>query len=302
MIYLIQPLFYKSDLKKMIQEYLKRSYPNHYLTTSQHVNFPIPNHINLFFVIYDSRLEDWDGIQQSKAIRSRPNGYLDHIILVSNQLNYAAFFRTHLRFLGIISSEELDKNEIMQYIDEYLSALQKSIRGSDVNASLHYAARLIEAEDLPSLARRLTVIAYEDIGLANPVAQIHTVTALEAAQKIGFPEARILIANVVVDLALSPKSNSAYQAMDAALADLRKNGHLPIPNHLRDGHYAGSKELGNAIGYQYPHAYPEKWVDQQYLPDKLLHADYFTANDTGKYERALGMTQEKIKNLKKNNR
>ncbi|WP_044694075.1 AAA family ATPase, partial [Streptococcus suis] len=151
-------------------------------------------------------------------------------------------------------------------------------------------------------ARRLTVIAYEDIGLANPEAQIHTVMALEAAQKIGFPEARILIANVVIDLALSPKSNSAYLAMDAALADLRKNGHLPIPNHLRDGHYAGSKELGNAIGYQYPHAYPEKWVDQQYLPDKLLHADYFTANDTGKYERALGMTQEKIKNLKKNRR
>ncbi|HEM5131590.1 TPA: replication-associated recombination protein A [Streptococcus suis] len=194
----------------------------------------------------------------------------------------------------------MDKNGDAHY--DILSALQKSIRGSDVNASLHYAARLIEAEDLPSLARRLTVIAYEDIGLANPEAQIHTVTALEAAQKIGFPEARILIANVVVDLALSPKSNSAYQAMDAALADLRKNGHLPIPNHLRDGHYAGSKELRNAIGYQYPHAYPEKWVDQQYLPDKLLNADYFTANDTGKYERALGMTQEKIKNLKKNRR
>ncbi|HFI0302774.1 TPA: replication-associated recombination protein A, partial [Streptococcus suis] len=192
----------------------------------------------------------------------------------------------------------MDKNGDAHY--DILSALQKSIRGSDVNASLHYAARLIEAEDLPSLAHRLTVIAYEDIGLANPEAQIHTVTALEAAQKIGFPEARILIANVVIDLALSPKSNSAYQAMDAALADLRKKGHLPIPNHLRDGHYAGSKELGNAIGYRYPHAYPEKWVDQQYLPDKLLHADYFTANDTGKYERALGMTQEKIKNLKKN--
>ncbi|HEL2387329.1 replication-associated recombination protein A [Streptococcus suis] len=194
----------------------------------------------------------------------------------------------------------MDKNGDAHY--DILSALQKSIRGSDVNASLHYAARLIEAEDLPSLARRLTVIAYEDIGLANPEAQIHTVTALEAAQKIGFPEARILIANVVIDLALSPKSNSAYLAMDAALADLRKNGHLPIPNHLRDGHYAGSKGLGNAIGYQYPHAYPEKWVDQQYLPDKLLQADYFTANDTGKYERALGMTQEKIKNLKKNRR
>ncbi|MFV8214645.1 replication-associated recombination protein A, partial [Streptococcus pluranimalium] len=106
----------------------------------------------------------------------------------------------------------MDKDGDSHY--DVLSALQKSIRGSDVNASLHYAARLVEAGDLPSLARRLTVIAYEDIGLANPDAQIHTVTALEAAQKIGFPEARILIANVVVDLALSPKSNSAYMAMD----------------------------------------------------------------------------------------
>lgn len=181
---------------------------------------------------------------------------------------------------------------------DVLSALQKSIRGSDVNASLHYAARLIEAGDLPSLARRLTVIAYEDIGLANPEAQIHTVTALDAAQKIGFPEARILIANVVIDLALSPKSNSGYMAMDAALADLRKSGHLPIPRHLRDGHYAGSKELGNAQEYKYPHAYPEKWVDQQYLPDKLKGASYFTANETGKYERALALTQENIKKLK----
>lgn len=177
---------------------------------------------------------------------------------------------------------------------DVLSALQKAIRGSDVNASLHYAARLIEAGDLPSLARRLTVIAYEDIGLANPDAQIHTVTALEAAQKIGFPEARILIANVVIDLALSPKSNSAYVAIDAALADLRQSGNLPIPRHLRDGHYAGSKALGNAQDYKYPHAYPEKWVRQQYLPDKLKHANYFSANDTGKYERALGVTKERI--------
>ena len=143
-----------------------------------------------------------------------------------------------------------------------LSALQKSIRGSDVDASLHYAARLIEAGDLPSLARRLTVIAYEDIGLANPDAQIHTVTALQAAERIGFPEARILIANIVIDLALSPKSNSAYVAMDKALADLGSSGNLPIPRHLRDGHYAGSKELGNAQNYKYPHNYPSNWVNQ----------------------------------------
>lgn len=181
---------------------------------------------------------------------------------------------------------------------DVLSALQKSIRGSDVNASLHYAARLIEAGDLPSLARRLTVIAYEDIGLANPDAQIHTVTALEAAQKIGFPEARILIANIVIDLALSPKSNSAIVAIDKALSDLRQNGNLPIPRHLRDGHYAGSKELGNAQDYKYPHNYPSNWVQQDYLPEKIKNADYFTPNENGKYERALGMTKNKIEQLK----
>lgn len=191
----------------------------------------------------------------------------------------------------------MDKNGDGHY--DVLSALQKAIRGSDVDAALHYAARLVEAGDLPSLARRLTVIAYEDIGLANPDAQIHTVTALEAAQKIGFPEARILIANIVIDLALSPKSNSAYLAMDAALADLRKSGNLPIPRHLRDGHYTGSKELGNATTYKYPHAYPEKWVKQQYLPDKLLGASYFTANETGKYERALGANRDRIDKLSK---
>lgn len=170
---------------------------------------------------------------------------------------------------------------------DVLSALQKSIRGSDVNASLHYAARLIEAGDLPSLARRLTVIAYEDIGLANPDAQIHTVTALEAAQKIGFPEARILIANIVIDLALSPKSNSAIVAIDKALSDLRQNGNFPIPRHLRDGHYAGSKELGNAQDYKYPHNYPGNWVQQDYLPEKIKNADYFTPNENGKYEQPL---------------
>ena len=191
----------------------------------------------------------------------------------------------------------MDKNGDGHY--DVLSALQKSIRGSDVDASLHYAARLIEAGDLPSLARRLTVIAYEDIGLANPEAQIHTVTALQAAERVGFPEARILIANVVIDLALSPKSNSAILAIDGALSDLRKKGHLPIPRHLRDGHYAGSQDLGNAQGYLYPHDFPEKWVKQQYLPDSLQSSRYYKGNQTGKYERALLATKERIDQLKK---
>lgn len=191
----------------------------------------------------------------------------------------------------------MDKSGDAHY--DILSALQKSIRGSDVNASLHYAARLIAAGDLPSLARRLTVIAYEDIGLANPEAQIHTVTALEAAQKLGFPEARIPIANIVIELALSPKSNSAYLAIDKALEDLNKNGPLPIPRHLRDGHYSGSKQLGNSLNYKYPHDYPEKWVKQQYLPNKIKYQNYFEANHTGKYERALALTKDKIDQLSK---
>ena len=181
---------------------------------------------------------------------------------------------------------------------DVLSALQKSIRGSDVNASLHYAARLIEAGDLPSLARRLTVIAYEDIGLANPEAQMYTVTALDAAQRIGFPEARILIANVVIDLALSPKSNSAYVAMDKALADLKTSGHLPIPRYLRDGHYSGSKELGNAQDYLYLHNYPGHWVKQAYLPEKIRDHHYFKPEDTGKYEKALAQRKEIIDHLR----
>lgn len=191
----------------------------------------------------------------------------------------------------------MDKNGDSHY--DILSALQKSIRGSDVDASLHYAARLIAAGDLPSLARRLTVIAYEDIGLANPDAQVHTVTALDAAQKLGFPEARIPIANIVIELALSPKSNSANLAIDNALADLHANGNLPIPRHLRDSHYPDSKTLGNGIGYQYPHDFPEKWVKQQYLPDKLQGKKYFEPNNTGKYERALALTKEKIDKLSK---
>lgn len=182
---------------------------------------------------------------------------------------------------------------------DLLSALQKSIRGSDVNASLHYAARLIEGGDLPSLARRLTVMAYEDIGLANPDAAVHTMLALQACEKLGFPEARIPLANIVIDLALSPKSNAAYVAMDEAIADLGKYGNLPIPAHLQDGHYAGAKELGRSVTYKYAHIFPNHWVDQQYLPDKIKTADYFKPDDMGKYEKALNMRKHWIEEQKR---
>ena len=130
---------------------------------------------------------------------------------------------------------------------DVISAFQKSIRGSDVDAALHYLGRLVEAGDLPIICRRLMVIAYEDIGLGNPAAAARTVTAVQAAEKLGFPEARIPLASVVIDLCLSPKSNSAVTAIDAALADIRQGSVGDVPDHLRDAHYAGAKELNRVL-------------------------------------------------------
>ncbi|MBC2158979.1 replication-associated recombination protein A [Listeria booriae] len=181
---------------------------------------------------------------------------------------------------------------------DVLSAFQKSVRGSDVNAALHYMGRLIEAGDLVSISRRLLVMAYEDVGLANPQAATHTLSAIQTAEKIGFPEARIPLANAVIELCLSPKSNSAISAIDAALADIRAGKSGEVPDHLRDGHYSGAKELGRAIDYKYPHSYENAWVDQQYLPDRLLKAKYYEPKLTSKYEQTIAGVYEKINSNK----
>ena len=177
---------------------------------------------------------------------------------------------------------------------DVLSAFQKSIRGSDVNASLHYLGRLIEAGDLPSISRRLLVIAYEDIGLASPQAGARTLAAIQTAEKIGFPEARIPLANAVIELALSPKSNSAITAIDEALKDIRAGKSGEVPLHLKDAHYKGAKALGRGEGYKYPHNYESGWVMQQYLPDTIKNKMYFNPKKTGKFERALSSVYEKI--------
>jgi putative ATPase len=178
---------------------------------------------------------------------------------------------------------------------DVLSAFQKSIRGSDVNAALHYLGRLIEAGDLPSISRRLLVIAYEDIGLANPQAGPRALAAIETAERIGFPEARIPLANTVIELCLSPKSNSAYLALDAAIADLRKGIIGEVPKHLKDAHYIGAKELGRGVEYLYPHDYEGGWVKQQYLPDPLKNKIYYEPKKTGKFEQALASIYDKLK-------
>lgn len=177
-----------------------------------------------------------------------------------------------------------DKNGDGHY--DTVSAFQKSIRGSDVDAALHYLARLIEAGDLPSIARRLSVIAYEDVGLANPPACARTISAIQAAEKLGFPEGRIPLANAVIELCLSPKSNSAIMAIDNALERLHQGHYGKIPNHLKDAHYKGAAKLGHGTDYKYPHDFPEDWVRQQYLPDPIKNDQYYHPKENGRFEKA----------------
>ena len=179
---------------------------------------------------------------------------------------------------------------------DVISAFQKSLRGSDVDASMHYLARLLEAGELIVACRRLLVCAYEDIGFGNPAAVARTLTAVQSAEKLGLPEARIPLAHAVIDLALSPKSNSAIMAIDSAMADIRNGDAGQVPPHLKDTHYQGAKELGRGLTYQYPHSFDGHWVKQQYLPDTLKSKRYYDPASTGKYEKALSLQLDKLNN------
>lgn len=182
---------------------------------------------------------------------------------------------------------------------DVLSAFQKSIRGSDVDAALHYLGRLIEAGDLDSIARRMIVTAYEDIGLANPQAGPRAIAAVQAAERLGFPEARIPLSVAIVELCLSPKSNTAYKALDAALADIQNGRSGEIPSHLKDAHYQGASKLGRGVEYKYPHNYDNAWIDQQYLPDSIKNKHYYQPKSTGKFEAAMKQVYEKLQSDKK---
>ena len=177
-----------------------------------------------------------------------------------------------------------DKNGDGHY--DVLSGLQKSIRGSDVNASLHYLARLVLESDLDSIYRRLSVIAYEDIGLANPAIGPRLDAAINASERVGLPEARIPLGTIVTEMALSPKSNTAHTAFDEALKDVEEGNVGTLPKHLRT----------DSTDYIYPHDYKGAFVVQQYLPDKLKNKKYYHPKDIG-YEKQIKETYEKIEKL-----
>ena len=181
-----------------------------------------------------------------------------------------------------------DNNEDGHY--DVISAFQKSIRGSDVNAALYYLACLIEAEDLDIIYRRMSVIAYEDIGLANPNMGPRVDACINACERLGLPEARIPLAVMVIDLALSPKSNSAYTGLALALEDIEKGNYYSVPNHIKT----------NSPDYKYPHDYPNNWVNQEYLPPKLKNRKYYIPKNN-KYENQLEKILMNIEKNKHNN-
>ncbi len=161
---------------------------------------------------------------------------------------------------------------------DILSAFQKSIRGSDPDAAVHYLARLVSADDIQSICRRLLVIASEDIGLAYPQAISVVKSCVDAALQLGFPEARIPLAEAVIFLATAPKSNSAIMAIDKAMADISSRDTGTVPEHIKDTHYAGAEKLGRG-GYKYAHSFENHWVDQQYLPDNIKDVKYYEFGD-----------------------
>lgn len=180
---------------------------------------------------------------------------------------------------------------------DLLSSFQKSIRGSDVDASLYYLARLLEGGDLAAISRRLLVIGYEDIGLANPELSARVLNAIQTVERLGLPEARIPLSVIVVELCLSAKSNSAYKALDKAIDIVKKNKPYDLLPHLRDAHYQGAKELGHGQEYLYPHNYPNGWVKQQYLPNEISKVQFYQPTDSGE-EKRLAKIYERLNQLK----
>ncbi|WP_019137093.1 replication-associated recombination protein A [Cellulomonas massiliensis] len=180
---------------------------------------------------------------------------------------------------------------------DVISAFIKSMRGSDVDAALHYLARMVAAgEDPRFIARRVVIAAAEDVGMADPSALQTAVAAAQAVQMIGMPEGRIVLAEAVVHVATAPKSNAAYTGIDAALADVRAGRIGTVPPHLRDAHYAGAQRVGHGKGYVYAHDEPQGVAAQQYLPDELVGARYYEPTDRG-FERQVRERLERIREL-----
>jgi len=245
----------------------------------------------------------------------------EQLLMIAEGVNGDARKALNVLESAVIASDEIDGETILEdwlienllgriglfgdnkgsHFYNLLSALQKSVRGSDVNAAIYYLAHLLETGDIIAVNRRLLVMAYEDVGLASPEIGPHVLAATEAAIRLGMPEARIPLANAVIEMCLASKSNSAYKAFDAAVHAINTGNTGDIPLHLRDTHYAGAADLGH-VGYNYPHATPVGtfggWVNQQYLPDKVEGTEFYKPVLAGE-ETKLAAIYDRLKGFRK---
>lgn len=266
----------KFGLKKIIEKYNKDSF------TTIHI---------------DEEAFDYISNISGGDMRSAIN--ILEIGIVNAELNSDASMsisKEGLKNINFSTPYNFDVNGDVHY--DLLSAFQKSIRGSDPDASIYYLARLIKGGDLISICRRLLVIASEDVGLAYPSAISIVKSCVDSAMQVGLPEARIILSQATILLATSPKSNSAYIAIDSALDEVEKNPSLEIPKHLKDGHYKNASKLKNGVGYMYPHNYENNYIDQQYLPDGIEDLKFYSPQ-RNKYENNIG---EYLSFLKKNSK
>lgn len=266
----------KFGLKKIIEKYNKDSF------TTIHI---------------DEEAFDYISNISGGDMRSAIN--ILEIGIVNAELNSDASMsisKEGLKNINFSTPYNFDVNGDVHY--DLLSAFQKSIRGSDPDASVYYLARLIKGGDLISICRRLLVIASEDVGLAYPSAISIVKSCVDSAMQVGLPEARIILAQATILLATSPKSNSAYIAIDSALDEVEKNPSLEIPKHLKDGHYKNASKLKNGVGYMYPHNYENNYIDQQYLPDGIEDLKFYSPQ-RNKYENNIG---KYLSFLKKNSK
>ncbi len=243
------------------------------------------------------------------------DGVLEHIALVSGGDVRKAVNSLEICLLAAVpdedgnlcldleTAEQATQKKSMKYDRDgdshydILSAFQKSIRGSDPDAAIHYMARLLSAGDIQSVCRRLLVIASEDIGLAYPLAATIVKSCVDSALQLGLPEAQLPLGEAVILLATAPKSNSSSQAVWSAMADIESKDVGDIPDHLKDAHYSGAKKLGHGIEYKYPHGYENHYIKQQYLPDNIKNVTYYDYGDN-KTEQTVKAYWEKIKGNK----
>ncbi|EFF41496.1 replication-associated recombination protein A [Mycoplasmopsis alligatoris] len=202
----------------------------------------------------------------------------------------------NLQMLGLLCKDqkEVNKDDLKKIIPNIsfysdsnssahynnLSAFHKSLRGSDVNAALYYGFLILKTGDYQGLIRRINCVAYEDIGLANPNITLRLEAAINSVERLGFPEANLALGFIIIDLALSPKSNSAYQAISRVQNDIEKGKIYEVPKHLKDAHYASATKLGDGLNYKYPHDYEFNWIEQEYLPKQLKNQEYFIFGST----------------------